>query len=93
MPLLQVLEAELASHESAVAELSLRAQELISSGHFAAERVCEKKAELLAAWSSLTEQTVQRSKLLSDSHEAQQVAKLQWWFGYMKMCILTVSVL
>lgn len=64
---------ELTSHEATIEGVSSRGQELVTGGHFASDNIQTKRAELLGVWSSLTETTSHRSKMLNDSLDVQQV--------------------
>ena len=70
---MQVLEAELSSHEAVVQSVATTAQELITSRHFASQQIQEQRDSLLQAWNSLGEMVSQRTQLLNDSFEVQQV--------------------
>jgi len=70
------LEAELTSHEPVIQGVSAAAQELITSSHFASDKIREHRKELLDAWSNLQTTSKHRSQMLTDSLEAQQVQYL-----------------
>ena len=69
----QDLEAELSSHESVIAGLEARGQELITNGHFAADTIKESRKSVHDAWTKLQETTTQRTKMLNDSLDVQEV--------------------
>ena len=69
----KVLEAELASHEARIDGVTNIAQELVSIGHFASARINESSQELLFAWTKVNELASQRSQMLNDSLDVQQV--------------------
>ncbi len=71
----KVLEAELTSHEPVIEGVSATAQDLITSSHYASGKIRERREELMDAWSSLTTLAEQRSQMLSDSLEVQQVGR------------------
>ena len=72
---LQVLEAELTSHEIVIHGVSEMAQELITSGHFASGKIQERNEELQDVWLSLKSLASQRSQMINDSLEGQQVRR------------------
>ena len=69
----QDLEAELSSHESVIEGLEARGQELITSGHFASDMIKESKKSVHDTWTKLEDATTQRTKMLNDSLDAQEV--------------------
>ena len=69
----QDLEAELNSHESVIEGLEARGQELITNGHFASDTIKESKRSVHDTWTKLQEATTQRTKMLNDSLDAQEV--------------------
>ena len=69
----QDLEAELSSHESVIEGLEARGQELITSGHFASDTIKESKKSVHDTWTKLEDATTQRTKMLNDSLDAQEV--------------------
>ena len=70
---LQALEAELASHEAVLMGVVKRGHELVTAGHTASDTIDKKGAELMEAWSELSQAVTTRSQLLSDSLAVQQV--------------------
>jgi len=69
---LQAMEGELASHRAVIEAVSLTAQDLNASSHFASPRIRELRKNLQEAWSSLQESTAQRTQTLQDSLAMQQ---------------------
>ena len=61
------------SHEPVVEALEARGQELITNGHFASDNIRESKKGVHDTWSKLSDATTQRSKMLSDSLDGQEV--------------------
>ena len=61
------------SHESVIDGLEARGQELITSGHFASDTIRESKKGVHDTWSRLREETTQRTKMLNDSLDVQEV--------------------
>ena len=61
------------SHEYVIEGLEARGQELITSGHFASGVIRESKKSVHDTWSKLQEATTQRTKMLNDSLDVQEV--------------------
>lgn len=53
--------------------LEARGQELITNGHFASDTIKESKRSVHDTWTKLQEATTQRTKMLNDSLDAQEV--------------------
>ena len=70
---MQALEAELSSHEAVIQGVATTAQELVTSRHFASQQIHGQRDSLLQAWNGLKEMVAQRTQLLNDSLEVQQV--------------------
>ena len=70
---MQALEAELSSHEVVIQGVATTAQELVTSRHFASQQIQGQRDSLLQAWNGLKEMVAQRTQLLNDSLEVQQV--------------------
>ena len=64
----------MSSHESVIEGLEARAQELITSGHFASDTIRESRKSVHDTWTKLEEATTQRTKMLNDSLDAQEVS-------------------
>lgn len=56
--------------------LEARAQELITSGHFASDTIKESRKGVHDTWTKLEEATTQRTKMLNDSLDAQEVSRV-----------------
>ena len=63
----------MSSHESVIEGLEARGQELITSGHFATDTIKESKKSVHDTWTKLQEATIQRTKMLNDSLDVQEV--------------------
>ena len=63
----------MSSHESVIEGLEARGQELITSGHFATDTIKESKKSVHDTWTKLQEATIQRTKILNDSLDVQEV--------------------
>lgn len=65
--------------------VSSTGQDLNASGHFAADKIRKLKANLQDTWANLQEATVQRSRVLQESLEAQQyyarVSEAESWMN------------
>lgn len=53
--------------------LEARGQELITNGHFASDTIKESKKSVQDTWTKLQEATTQRTKMLNDSLDVQEV--------------------
>ena len=58
-----------------------RGRELVTAGHTASDTIDKKGAELMEAWSELSQAVTTRSQLLSDSLAVQQVRVCGWGGG------------
>ena len=66
--------AEITNHEMATQSIATSAQDLISSSHFAVDRIKDMSKQVADAWSALKNSAELREQLLQDSLEVQQVS-------------------
>lgn len=66
--------AEIANHEVAIQSVATSAQDLISSSHFAVDRIKDMSKQVADAWCALKSSTELRAQVLQDSLEVQEVS-------------------
>lgn len=71
--LFQAFETEVANRQQRIDEVLGAGQELIDSGHFAADKIEEWCDELTESWEKLLEKCTERRDILGDAAESQRV--------------------
>lgn len=67
-----LLQAEIASHEPRIKAVCSNGQSMMDAGHFGADDIQKKIAQLEARWAGINEHAQTRQQSLTDAHQAQQ---------------------